>query len=100
MMRPVTDVVKGVLQTEKGTRLAAHDQYLVHVAADANKVEIRQAVEQLFHVSVTKVNTQVQHGKWRRLSARWGRRPDWKKAIVTLAKGQKIEVKSSAGLAR
>ena len=93
-MRPATEVVKGVLQTEKGTRLAKQDQYLLHVARDANKIEIRQAVQQLFDVKVTKVNTQMQHGKWRRLSARWGRRPDWKKAFVTVAQGQKIEVKS------
>ena len=57
-------------------------------------MEIRQAVESLFNVKVTKVNTQIAHGKWRRLSNRWGRRSDWKKAIVTLAKGQKIEVKT------
>jgi large subunit ribosomal protein L23 len=91
-MRPATDIIKRVLQTEKATRLASKDQYLAHVALDANKTEIRQAIEQLFNVNVTKVNTQVSHGKWRRLSARWGRRPDWKKAFVTLAKGQKIEV--------
>ena len=93
-MRPATEVVKGVRQTEKGTRVAQHDQYVVNVAVNANKVEIREAVEQLFKVQVTKVNTQACHGKWRRLGVRWGRRPDWKKAIVTLAKGQKIEVKS------
>lgn len=93
-MRPPTDIVRAVRQTEKGTRLAAHDQYLLDVAADANKVEIRQAVEQLFTVKVTKVNTTTCHGKWRRLRLRWGRRPDRKKAIVTLAKGQKIELKS------
>ena len=93
-MRPATEIVKGVRQTEKGARIAARDQYLVHVALDANKTEIRDAVEQLFSVTVTQVNTQICHGKWRRLRIRWGRRSDWKKAIVTLAKGQKIEVKS------
>jgi large subunit ribosomal protein L23 len=93
-MRPATAVIKGVLQTEKGARLAKHDQYVVDVAMGSNKVEIRQAIEQLFNVQVTKVNTQVCHGKWRRLQARWGRRPDRKKAIVTLAKGQKIEIKA------
>jgi large subunit ribosomal protein L23 len=92
-MRPPTDVVRRVLQTEKGARLAAHGQYLVDVLPDANKAEIRRAVEELFSVKVLKVNTQVTHGKWRRLQARWGRRPDRKKAIVTLAKGQTIEVK-------
>ena len=93
-MRPATDIVKGVLQTEKGTRIAAHDQYLLDVAVDANKAEIRQAVEQLFNAKVLRVNTQKLQGKWRRLQARWGRRTDRKKAIVTVAKGQKIEVKS------
>ena len=93
-MRPPTEIVKQILQTEKGTRLAAYDQYLVRVALDANKTEIRQAVEALFSVTVTKVTTQIGHGKWRRLSNRWGRRSDWKRAIVSLAKGQKIEVKA------
>ena len=96
-MRPATDVVKGVLQTEKGTRIAAHNQYLLDVAVDANKIEIRQAVEQLFNTKVVKVNTQSLQGKWRRLQAQWGRRPDRKKAIVTLAKGQKIEVGKGKG---
>ncbi len=93
-MRPATEIVRGVLQTEKGSRLAQHGQYLLEVALDTNKVEIRSAVEQLFNVKVTNVTTQITHGKWRRLQARWGRRPDRKKAFVTLAKGQKIEVKS------
>ena len=94
-MRPATDVIKGVRQTEKATRVAVLDQYIVDVAADANKVEIRTSIEQLFRVKVTKVNTQTCHGKWRQLRVRWGQRPDWKKAIVTLAKGQKLELKKS-----
>ena len=93
-MRPATEIVRFIRQTEKATRLAKYDQYLVDVAADANKVEIREAVERLFRVKVAKVNTQNCHGKWRQLRVRWGRRPDWKKAIVTLAKGQKIEMKA------
>ena len=93
-MRPATEIVQRVLQTEKGTRVAKQDQYLLRVALDANKIEIRRAVEELFKVTVEKVNTQVHHGKWRRLSNRIGRRPDWKKALVTVAKGQMIEVKS------
>jgi large subunit ribosomal protein L23 len=94
-MRPATTVVRAVRQTEKGARLAPHDQYIVDVAMDANKVEIRHAVEELFQVTVRGINTQVCHGKWRRLQARRGQKPDWKKAIVTLAKGQKIEVKTN-----
>ena len=93
-MRPATEIIKGIRQSEKGVRLAAHDQYVLDVAPDANKVEIRQAVESLFKTTVLKVNTQITHGKWRRLQQHWGRRTDRKKAIVTLTKGQKIEVKS------
>ena len=93
-MRPATDIVRAIRQSEKATRLAKYDQYLVDVAPDANKVEIREAVELLFRVKVAKVNTQNCRGKWRQLRVRWGRRPDWKKAIVTLAKGQKLEVKT------
>ncbi len=93
-MREATEVVKRILQSEKATRLAQHGQYLLEVARDADKPQIRHAVERLFDVTVTRVNTQVCHGKWRRLSGRWGRRPDWKKAVVTVATGQKIELKS------
>ena len=92
-MRPPTDIVKRVRQTEKGARVAQHDQYLLEVTADANKPEIRKAVEALFNVTVRRVTTLTTHGKWRRLQGRRGRRPDSKKAVVTLAKDQKIEVK-------
>ena len=91
-MRHATEIIRRVLQTEKGSRIAAHDQYLVEAAPNANKIEIRQAVEALFKVDVLSVNTMITRGKWRRLQARWGRRSDRKKAIVTLAKGQKIEL--------
>lgn len=93
-MRPATEIVRRIVQSEKGTRIARHDQYLLDVAPDANKVEIREAVKLLFNVTVKQVNTHIIHGKWRRLQMRQGRRPDRKRAIVTLAKGQKIEVKS------
>ncbi len=93
-MRPATEIIRRVLQTEKSTRLAPHRQYLLDVALDANKVEIRQAVKELFKVDATQVNTHITHGKWRRLQARQGRRSDRKRAIVTVAAGQKIEVKA------
>ena len=94
-MTPIaTDIVKRVLQTEKGTRVAKHRQYVLHVALDANKMEIRDAVETLFKVQVLNISTMIAHGKWRRLSTRAGRRSDWKKAIVTVDKNQTIEVKS------
>lgn len=94
MRRPATEIIKGVRQSEKAARIAAHRQFVLEVALDANKVEIRQAVKELFNVSVEQVNTRRVHGKWRRLTARWGRRPDRKQAIVTVAPGQKIEVKT------
>ena len=93
-MRPATEIVRRVLQSEKGARLAKQDQYILDVSPRANKTEIRQAVQQLFNVTVTDVNTLITHGKWRRLQTQQGRRSDRKKAIVTLAKGQKIEVKT------
>ena len=86
-------VIKSVRQTEKGARLERRDQYVLRVAKDANKLQIKEATETLFNVSVERVNTQNYQGKWRRLTRKAGRRPDWKKAIVTLAKGQKIELK-------
>ena len=92
-MRAPTEIVKGVRLTEKAARVSGLDQYLVEVSPDANKIEIREAVERLFNVKVIGVNTMRCHGKWRRLSFRWGRRSDWKKAVVTLQEGQKIEVK-------
>lgn len=91
-MRAATEIVRRILQTEKATRIAGKDQYLLSVSPTANKIEIRHAVEELFKVKVMSVNTQKCHGKWRRLSVRRGQRPDWKKAFVTLEKGQKIEV--------
>ena len=92
-MPQIHQIIKGIRQTEKGARLARHQQYVLDVAKDANKTQIKQAAEALFQVSVQKVNTQTFQGKWRRLTGRWGRRPDWKKAIVTVASGQKIELK-------
>ena len=86
-------IIKGIRQTEKGTRLARVRQYVLEVEKRANKLQIKEAAEALFGVTITKVNTQRYRGKWRRLSGRWGQRPDWKKAIVTVAEGQKIELK-------
>ena len=86
-------IIKGVRQTEKGARLAAQNQYVLDVVPAANKLQIKEAVEALFKVTVTKVRTQNYEGKWRRLTRAWGRRAGGKRAIVTLAEGQKLEVK-------
>ena len=94
-MRQASSIVRNVRLSEKGTRIAAHHQYLVDVLPSANKIEIRAAVQELFGVTVKAVNTMNCHGKWRRLTHKAGRRSDWKKAVVTLAEGQKIELKES-----
>lgn len=81
------------LLTEKGTRLKEEgNQYIFRVAKTANKVEIRQAIEQLFKVSVLEVRTARVRGKVKRLGRFQGRRPDWKKAIATLKEGDSIEL--------
>src|SRR5439155_23008492 len=98
-------IVKRPLLTEKGTRLretggrlpgtVAEDEVMpkvfFEVAKDANKIEIKQAIEALFNVKVADIHTQVVRGKEKRIGRFTGRRPSWKKAIVTLSKGQKID---------
>jgi large subunit ribosomal protein L23 len=87
------EVVLRPLLTEKGTRLKEEgNQYLFRVAKTANKVEIKHAIEQLFKVSVVAVRTVQLRGKVKRLGRFQGRRPDWKKAIVSLKEGQSIEL--------
>ena len=86
------NVIKTVRLTEKGTRQADKlNQYTVVADPRANKTEIRQAVQELFKVKVTRVNTLNVRGKSRRQrTTQAGRAPDWKKAIVTLKDGDKI----------
>ena len=87
-----TEVVQGPIVTEKGTLVSElGNQVVLRVDAHANKVEIRQAVEQLFGVKVQGVRTSRVLGKTRRVGRHVGRRPTWKKAYVTLAEGQSIE---------
>lgn len=92
-MTELTQVIRGVTQTEKGARLAKLNQYVLRVANEANKIQIKEAVEALFQVTVKDVNTLTMPGKWRRVTRQRGQRPNWKKAIVTVAPGQKIELK-------
>lgn len=91
-MRSVDQILRKPLLTEKGTRLKdAERKVQFIVALDANKTEIRYAVESVFNVKVCEVRTQVVRGKPRRLGRFWGKRPNWKKAIVTLAAGHDID---------
>jgi large subunit ribosomal protein L23 len=86
------EIIKTVRLTEKGTRQSeALNQYTVVADPRANKVQIRQAVQELFKVKVVKVNTLNVRGKSRRQrTSQAGRAPNWKKAIVTLKEGDKI----------
>ncbi len=77
--------------TERSMTETNAGRYTFAVATDASKQEIASAVAEAFKVDVVAVNTIKVHGKERRLGRKIGRRPDWKKAIVTVAKGQKIE---------
>lgn len=86
------DVIKTLLRTEKGTSLEADRKYIFEVSVKATKPEIKKAVEEIYHVKVQDINTTVQPGKLKRVRQELGRTPDWKKAIVTLKEGQKIEV--------
>ena len=104
-MRSPEQIIKRPLLTEKGTRLketggnpgkeldpeSIKSQLLFEVAKDANKVEIRHAVEKLWNVSVVDVRTAIVRGKEKRMGRFVGKRSNWKKAMVTIAAGQNIE---------
>ena len=85
------DVLVAPLVTEKATMLSEHGQIAFRVRLDATKLEIRQAVEKLFDVKVTAVNTLRVKGKTKLFRGRLGRRSDYKKAIVTLAEGHNVD---------
>ncbi len=86
------DVLLRPVISEKSYRLVDDGKYTFLVAPDANKTQIRQAVEEIFHVRVTGVNTVNRPGKRRRTRFGWGRRADTKRAIVSLAAGDRIDV--------
>jgi len=86
------ELIRRPLITEKSTLLSEYNQVSFEVPLDANKFEIKSAVEKLFEVKVTAVNTIRQKGKVKRFRGQLGKRNDVKKAIVTLAEGQTIDV--------
>ena len=92
-MRNPRQVIVRPLMTEKSMRLKdERNAVAFRVAPDATKVEVRQAVEAIFNVKVTDVRTATVRGKLKRMGQFQGRRAGWKKAIVTLAAGHKIEL--------
>ena len=92
-MKDVYQIIDRALLTEKGTRLAEEgNKYLFRVNPAANKLEIKQAVEELFNVKVVNVNTMNRQGKKKRQrTAAAGKTADWKRAVVTLAEGSTID---------
>lgn len=86
------DIIRNPVVTEKSTMASEYNQVVFDVAIDASKPEIKAAVEALFNVSVKSVNTIVQKGKTKRWKGKPYTRSDVKKAVVTLAEGQSIDI--------
>ena len=91
-MKGPQEIIRAPLVSEKGTLLAEKaNQVLFKVRPEANKIEVKKAVESLFKVKVVKVRMARYLGKIRRVGRSMGRRPEWKKAYVTLGEGDKID---------
>ena len=86
------DILIRPIVTEKSTALMEQGKYTFSVPLAATKIQIRQAVEQIFKVKVQAVNTMRYEGKLKRMGRTQGRRSDWKKAVVTLKPGEAIEL--------
>lgn len=92
-MKDLSKVIKRPMITERGAHIReVYNQYIFQVAPEANKIEIRQAVEHFFGVKVTQVRTMNYRGKIKRMGRFAGKRADWKKAVVTLDKGDSIDL--------
>lgn len=91
-MKNAHDVVKGMIRTEKGSAMQALNKYLFWVDKSSNKIEIKKAVEDIYKVKADSVNTVTMRGKLKRVRYAIGKTSDWKKAVVTLKAGNKIDV--------
>ncbi len=83
-MKTMYDVIRKPIITEQTMALMEEKKYTFEVAKEANKIQIKQAIEEIFGVKVASVNTANVLGKYKRMGAHIGKRPDWKKAVVTL----------------
>jgi len=91
-MKNLYTVMKKPLFTEKGNNLKeTENKILIEVSRDANKIDIKRAIEEIFKVKVEKVSTISRRGKWKKFGRSIGKRPDRKKAIITLKKGEKLD---------
>ncbi len=86
------DIIKGLLSSEKGTLIEKSRQYVFEVRALATKKNIKKAVEEIYKVKVQAVNVMTMPGKLKRVRVKYGYTSEWKKAVVTLKEGNKIEV--------
>ncbi len=86
------DIIKTLIRTEKSSTFEPQGKYLFHVQINATKAQIRNSVEEIYKVKVQDVNTIIVPGKSKRVRQAIGYCPDWKKALVTLKPGEKIEV--------
>jgi large subunit ribosomal protein L23 len=92
-MKHIRDILVAPIITEKANHQKNRvNAFTFEVDRDANKIQIKHAVEKLFNVHVVEVRTALQHGKTKRLGRSVGQRPDWKKAIVTLREGDNIPI--------
>jgi len=92
ILTPETTIVRPIVTEKAETAKSGQNKYVFQVARQANKLDVRKAVERYFRVKVAKVAVVNVSGKPKRMGAFKGTRPDWKKAIVTLKPGQKIEM--------
>lgn len=91
-MRNAYEIIKKPIFTEKGSNLKElHNKVLVEVVKDANKIEIKNAIEEIFKVKVDKISVINTIGKWKRFGRSVGKRPERKKAIITLKQGEKLD---------
>ncbi|MGI6566698.1 MAG: 50S ribosomal protein L23 [Firmicutes bacterium] len=91
-MADLRSIIRRPVISERTMDLMQENKYTFEVDIKATKPQIREAVEQVFNVDVVKVNTMRVTGKVRRMGRSEGKRPDWKKAIVTVKEGQRIEL--------
>jgi len=97
-LSPEQIIRRPIVLTEKAARLQeTNNQVVFEVARTANKIEIKQAIEKLFQVKVIRVNTMNYRGKDRRMGRGYAKLPNWKKAIITLKEGDRIEFFESEG---
>src|SRR5215831_2161886 len=92
MLTPENIIRRPIILTEKSSRLReGHNQVIFEVRREANKIQIKNAIEKLFKVGVTDVNTLIMRGKDKRMGRGYAKLRNWKKAIVTLKEGDEIQ---------